>query len=251
MPADLAPAPPRTVDGFLNLIAQPIFGGGLAWAVIESTWPVTRDAFDRFSVKKVAAYTDVDVARLLATEGVISNVAKIRAVIRVANELQAITKQHGSVRKWLDGCDGHDARLGALRSLSARWTLGCVLRVGESGLSGPDMVRIARVATSRRGFPLGLCAPRHSIRFRNGRGRTHRHGAAQTPPRLAAGCRRRRHRCAVPLGVDPACHGDSSAFPPECWRRPPGRTRSPPTPIEPPAPRTLTSSWDNGSPTYG
>lgn len=138
MPADLSPTPPRTVDGFLNLIAQPIFGGGLAWAVIESTWPATKDAFDTFSVRKVAAYSDVDVARLVATEGVISNVAKIRAIIRVAQELQVITKSKGSVRKWLDGCADHDARLLALRSLPHLGPWGAYYVLAKAGYPVPS-----------------------------------------------------------------------------------------------------------------
>lgn len=137
MPADLQAAPPRTVDGFLNIIAQPIFGGGLAWAVIESTWPSTREAFERFSVRKVAAYGDVEVARIVATEGVISNPAKIRSVIAVARQLQVITRQHGSVKRWLDAFDDHDARIAGLRSLPHVGAWGAYYVLAKAGYQVP------------------------------------------------------------------------------------------------------------------
>lgn len=138
MPADLDPTPPRTVDGFLELMAQPILGGGLAWSVIESTWPTTRVAFDRFSVKKVAAYGVADIERVVRTDGVISNPAKIGAVVRVAQELQDIAKRHGSVKKWLDACENHDARVGALRSLPHLGPWGAYYVLAKAGYSVPQ-----------------------------------------------------------------------------------------------------------------
>jgi len=137
MSADLHPAPPRTIDGFLNLMAQPIFGGGLAWAVVASTWPQTQLAFDKFSVRKVAAYSEGDIARIVATDGVISNPLKVGAVIRVARELQVITKQHGSVKKWLDSCADHDARIAALRSLPHLGPWGAYYVLAKAGYPVP------------------------------------------------------------------------------------------------------------------
>ena len=126
-----------TSTQFLSLIAQTIFGGGLAWHVIESTWPITTRAFDNFSVKKVAAYTDNDVNRIVATEGVISNVAKIRAVIRVAQELQLITKRSGSVRKWLGNYGSHEERVAALRSLPHTGPWGAYYVLVKAGYDAP------------------------------------------------------------------------------------------------------------------
>jgi len=46
---------------------------GLNWAVIEKKWPTTRNAFEQFSVEKIARFKDNDVQRLLEDKGIVRN----------------------------------------------------------------------------------------------------------------------------------------------------------------------------------
>jgi DNA-3-methyladenine glycosylase I len=66
------------------------FQSGLSWITILRKRPTFRKAFDDFSIKKVAAFDESDVDRLLADTGIVRNRAKIEAAIgnaRVALEL--------------------------------------------------------------------------------------------------------------------------------------------------------------------
>jgi DNA-3-methyladenine glycosylase I len=66
------------------------FQSGLSWLIILRKRENFRSAFSRFDIDTVARYTDADVQRLLADEGIVRNRAKIEATIgnaRVAAEL--------------------------------------------------------------------------------------------------------------------------------------------------------------------
>ena len=57
------------------------FQSGLSWLIILRKRENFRHAFDGFDVETVARYTEADVARLMADEGIIRNRAKIEATI--------------------------------------------------------------------------------------------------------------------------------------------------------------------------
>jgi DNA-3-methyladenine glycosylase I len=57
------------------------FQSGLSWLIILRKRENFREAFDGFDIEKVARYTDGDVARLMADEGIVRNRAKIEATI--------------------------------------------------------------------------------------------------------------------------------------------------------------------------
>jgi DNA-3-methyladenine glycosylase I len=66
------------------------FQSGLSWLIILRKRENFRRAFDRFDIETVAGYTDADVQRLMADEGIVRNRAKIDATIanaRAAAEL--------------------------------------------------------------------------------------------------------------------------------------------------------------------
>jgi DNA-3-methyladenine glycosylase I len=66
------------------------FQSGLSWLIILRKRDNFRRAFARFDIETVAGYTDRDVARLMADEGIVRNRAKIEATIanaRVAADL--------------------------------------------------------------------------------------------------------------------------------------------------------------------
>lgn len=60
------------------------FQSGLSWRTILEKRESFRAAFDGFNPKKIAAYTDADVARLMGDAGIVRNRLKIHATIHNA-----------------------------------------------------------------------------------------------------------------------------------------------------------------------
>jgi len=74
---------------------------GLSWITILRRRENYRKAFVNFDVKKVAAFTDKDVERLLNDEGIIRNRAKILAAINNAKLFIEVQEEFGSFDKYL------------------------------------------------------------------------------------------------------------------------------------------------------
>ncbi|SEG98769.1 DNA-3-methyladenine glycosylase I [Nonomuraea solani] len=76
--------PLRGDDEVFERVALEAFQSGLSWLTILRKRENFRAAFDRFSIPKVAAYTEQDVERLLGDTGIVRNRAKILAAIQNA-----------------------------------------------------------------------------------------------------------------------------------------------------------------------
>ena len=137
MPADLTARNIRTTDQFLELFARAVFASGLSWSVVEKRWPLTREAFDRFSCGKVAALANTDLARLGTTPGVIANDRKIVAVREAARFLMNKRSECGSIRRWLDSLAGFDEQQRALRSVPFIGPFGAYYVLAVSGYDVP------------------------------------------------------------------------------------------------------------------
>ena len=86
---------------FCRLVLE-INQAGLSWTTILHKEQNFRKAYSNFSIKKVAAYKDEDIERLLNDEGIIRNKLKIYAAIHNANEILGIQKEYGSFKNWLN-----------------------------------------------------------------------------------------------------------------------------------------------------
>ena len=86
---------------FCRLILE-INQAGLSWEIILKKEATFRKAYSNFSLKKVAAYTEADRARLMADPGIIRNRLKINAAIENAKTILQLQKEHGSFEKWLE-----------------------------------------------------------------------------------------------------------------------------------------------------
>ena len=75
---------------------------GLSWETILKKEEGFRNAYDNFSIKKVAAYTEEDRERLLADPGIIRNKLKVNAAIENAKTIIELQKEFGSFEKWLE-----------------------------------------------------------------------------------------------------------------------------------------------------
>jgi DNA-3-methyladenine glycosylase I len=82
-------------------LALEIMQAGLSWEIVLKKRKGMNAAFDRFNVKKVAAYGSRDIKRLLGDENIIRNRLKVQAIIDNANTLLAIRKTHKGFANWL------------------------------------------------------------------------------------------------------------------------------------------------------
>ena len=85
---------------FCRLVME-INQAGLSWETILKKEITFRKAYHNFNIKKVAAYKEADIARLLADPGIIRNKLKVNAAIENAKTILALQKQYGSFEKWL------------------------------------------------------------------------------------------------------------------------------------------------------
>lgn len=69
---------------------------GLSWETILRKRENYRQAFDAFDPSRVARYTDIDSARLLANPGIVRNRMKIMSAINNARRFIEIQQQYGS-----------------------------------------------------------------------------------------------------------------------------------------------------------
>ncbi len=83
----------RTLFEFLILEGAQ---AGLSWQTVLNKRENYRKAFDNFDPRKVAKYTEKDVARLLADAGIVRNRLKVAATIQNAREYLAVQKEFGS-----------------------------------------------------------------------------------------------------------------------------------------------------------
>lgn len=86
---------------FCRLVLE-INQAGLSWETILKKENTFRKAYHDFDIKKVAAYTEDDRARLLTDPGIIRNRLKVNAAIENAKTILLLQQEHGSFEKWLD-----------------------------------------------------------------------------------------------------------------------------------------------------
>lgn len=102
--------PPRAVPendaGYFEKITQAVFQAGFSWKVIRAKWPGFQQAFAGFDVDRVAAFTPVDVERLVEDKNIVRNGRKIEATTHNARLCQELIAEHGSFHNYLRTMDG-------------------------------------------------------------------------------------------------------------------------------------------------
>jgi len=104
----------RKLFEFLVLDA---FQAGLSWAIILRKREGFRKALHGFDPRRVAAYTDKDVTRLLADPGIIRNRLKIAATIHNARRFLEVRKEFGTFDAYIWGFVGGRTIRNRFRSL--------------------------------------------------------------------------------------------------------------------------------------
>ena len=87
-------------DLFERLILEG-FQAGLSWSTILRKREAFRRAFDGLDPKRVAAYGQADVERLLADPGIVRNRLKIAAATRNAQAFLAVQQEFGSFDRYV------------------------------------------------------------------------------------------------------------------------------------------------------
>ena len=86
---------------FCRLVLE-INQAGLSWNTILHKEQNFRKAYSQFNIKKVAAYKEKDIERLLNDTGIIRNKLKVNAAIHNANVILALQKEFGSFKNWIE-----------------------------------------------------------------------------------------------------------------------------------------------------
>lgn len=76
---------------------------GLSWLTILRKRENFRKAFDKFDAKKIAAYKEPKLKKLMQDAGIIRNRLKIEATVRNARGFLAIQEEFGSFAKYMWG----------------------------------------------------------------------------------------------------------------------------------------------------
>jgi DNA-3-methyladenine glycosylase I len=88
-------------DELFGRLIMEINQAGLSWETILKKEASFRKAYSNFSIKKIAAYSEKDSARLLADVGIIRNKLKVNAAIENAKAILQLQQEFGSFENWL------------------------------------------------------------------------------------------------------------------------------------------------------
>ena len=93
-------AKPALAD-YLAVMSRAVFQAGLSWAAIDRQWEPLRKAFDNFDPRKVSRYRAKDIARIMATPGILHSERKIQATIANAATMLDLDKEYRGFRNYL------------------------------------------------------------------------------------------------------------------------------------------------------
>jgi len=95
--------PERDSRALWEMLMLEGFQAGLSWSIILRKRPAFRSAFKGFDPKKVARFSEKDIARLMQDEGIVRARAKIVATIEGAKIYLAMEKSGEDFSKWVWG----------------------------------------------------------------------------------------------------------------------------------------------------
>ena len=89
-------------DALFGRLILEINQAGLSWTTILKKKEHFYRAYHRFDIRKVAAFQEKDINRLLQDPGIIRNRLKVQAAIENARKIRELQKEFGSFKQWLD-----------------------------------------------------------------------------------------------------------------------------------------------------
>ena len=91
---------PKSDDWYFNVLKMIPFYSNFSAKTVKSKQSVIDGYFDDF--RKVAKYTDKDVAKMMKDENMIKKEVKIQSVIKNAKRFNEIVKEYGSIHKFFE-----------------------------------------------------------------------------------------------------------------------------------------------------
>lgn len=93
---------PSHDDAYLfEMLVLESFQAGLSWECILNKREAFKEAFDGFTVEKVANYDEMKINELMATSGIVRNCLKIQSTIKNARVFMDIQKEFGSFDSYI------------------------------------------------------------------------------------------------------------------------------------------------------
>lgn len=100
---------PSGAADYLEVITRAVFQAGVRWKQIADNWNAYGLAFDAFDPRRVAAYDDLDVERVLGTPGILRMRRKVLATVGNARALLDIEREFGGTAEYLHAFMDYDA----------------------------------------------------------------------------------------------------------------------------------------------
>ena len=97
---------PKTDQALYELFILETFQSGLSWECVLNKREAIKAVFDGFDAARIAAYGESDIERLMATEGIIRNRAKLRAVVTNTRVCLKLREEFGSFGKYVESFAG-------------------------------------------------------------------------------------------------------------------------------------------------
>ncbi len=98
-------------DELFERLTLELFQAGLSWRLILQKRAALKKAFAGFSIDRVAAFTQKDVARLMGDKRIVRNKLKIESTIENARRLKAIIAKHASFAEYISQLTGTQEEL--------------------------------------------------------------------------------------------------------------------------------------------
>jgi len=92
---------PKDDNDYFERMSRVIFMAGLNWRTLEKKWTGIKQAFAGFDIDKVAGFQELEIEELMMNSDIIRNLAKIRAIVANAKEMQKIKSEYGSFEQYL------------------------------------------------------------------------------------------------------------------------------------------------------
>ena len=97
---------PGNDQALYELFSLETFQAGLSWECVLNKRAAIKAAFDDFDVARICAYGDADIERLMATDGIIRNRAKLKSVVTNTRVCQAIRREFGTFGNYIESFAG-------------------------------------------------------------------------------------------------------------------------------------------------
>lgn len=91
----------RGLADYLEILTKAMFQAGVSWKLVDDKWPAFREVFADFDPKKVAAFDQADVERLLQDARILRSPKKIQGTIENAKAILAIDSEFKGFKNYL------------------------------------------------------------------------------------------------------------------------------------------------------